>query len=456
MAELKSSYDTVIAGAGPAGCIIARDLAKKGKISVLLLEAKSESNLGHDWWDSVEFGIFPEVDLAKPAGKENLPQGKTRFLSPSGKTSFLLPPSQSFSIDRKLFGERLVNLVKTTAAQFLPEAKATDLILDGEQVVGVKFKQKGSSEEVTSKLVIDTTGFAAVLRKSFPENEWFPHSLLSSDTFVTFREIRENTDPEDAGIANVWFGRHRGVQWISKDKPGLIDFFGGVIGLEGHPSPKELVKELIETTPNTGERVRGGYGGLIPVRRDFFSPIADGFLLVGDSAAQCNPIDGSGIASSMLAASQAAKTAELSLNKEDTSISALWNFNYQYKTTKGRNFAALDVLQKFLVFGMSEDDLDYLFRRRIVSLGDFWGAQDKPRKEGIFTAIGRLIRGLDRLGLLRNMKTVAKLVEEIDKHYLKLPTQFEKPDVAEWCRGIETIYRKIPVQEELPWNDYNH
>ncbi|MHA2499284.1 MAG: NAD(P)/FAD-dependent oxidoreductase [Candidatus Hodarchaeales archaeon] len=422
MAELKSSYDVVIAGAGPAGCIIARDLAKNSKLSILLLESKSEKKLGHDWWDSVEFGIFPEVDLAKPAGKENLPQGKTRFLSPSGKTSFLLPPSQSYSIDRIFFGERLLNSVKATTAQVLPEAKVTGL----------------------------------VLRKSFPENEWFPHSLLSSDTFVTFREIRENTDPEDTGIANVWFGRHRGVQWISKDKPGLIDFFGGVIGLEGHPSPKELVKELIETTPNAGERVRGGYGGPIPVRRDFFSPIADGFLLVGDSAAQCNPIDGSGIASSMLAASQAAKTAEISLNKEDTSISALWNFNYQYKTTKGRNFAALDVLQKFLVFGMSEDDLDYLFKRRIVSLGDFWGAQDKSRKEGIFTAIGRLIRGFDRLGLLRNMKTVAKLVEEIDKHYLKLPTQFEKPDVVEWCRGVEAIYRRIPVQEELPWNDYNH
>lgn len=454
MVELKSSYDVVIAGAGPAGCIIARDLAKNSKLSVLLLESKSESNLGHDWWDSVEFGIFPEVDLAKPAGKENLPQGKTRFLSPSGKTSFLLPSSQSFSIDRKFFAQRLLNLVKATTAQFLPEAKATSLILDGEQVIGVKFKQKGNSEEVTAKLVIDATGFAAVLRKSFPVNEWFPQSLQSSDTFVTFREIRKNIDPEDSGISNVWFGRYRGVQWISKDKPGLIDFFGGVIGLEDHPSPKELVKELIENTLNVGERVRGGYGGLIPVRRDFFNPIADGFMLVGDSAAQCNPIDGSGVASSMLAASQAAKTAEISLIKKNTSISALWNYNYQYKITKGRTFAALDVLQKFLVFGMSEDDLDYLFRRRIISLGDFWGAQDKRRKEGIFKAIGRLIRGLDRLGLLKNMKTVAKLAEEINTHYLRLPTQFEKPNVVEWCLGLETIYRKIPVQEELPWNDY--
>jgi len=57
---MAENFDVVIAGAGIAGCQLARDLGRLGH-SVAIVERRERGHLGHDWWDSVALEVFPEV-----------------------------------------------------------------------------------------------------------------------------------------------------------------------------------------------------------------------------------------------------------------------------------------------------------------------------------------------------------------------------------------------------------
>ncbi|HPN93403.1 MAG TPA: FAD-dependent oxidoreductase, partial [bacterium] len=82
-----NKYDVAIAGAGVAGCHAARNLARMGR-SVVLIDRRETSGLGHDWWDNVNMGIYDEVGLPAPEPPELL-QGNINFkVFPPGQKTF--------------------------------------------------------------------------------------------------------------------------------------------------------------------------------------------------------------------------------------------------------------------------------------------------------------------------------------------------------------------------------
>ena len=66
---MSSQFDVVVAGAGPAGLLFARNLALAG-FRVALLERDNAESLGKSIVVDVERSIFPRVELAAPKGEE--------------------------------------------------------------------------------------------------------------------------------------------------------------------------------------------------------------------------------------------------------------------------------------------------------------------------------------------------------------------------------------------------
>ncbi len=439
---MKNNYDVVIAGAGIAGCLIARDLARLGH-SVALIDRRERGHLGHDWWDSIELGIFPEVGLPAPEPPElMIPTGFLTGYSPLETVNFPMPPKQGKSnIDRLHLAQRLLKYAEEAGAKFFEKTAALGPIIENDRVMGlIAHAPDKTSFKINARLTFDTTGMSAALRKKTSDEHGYLKFISRSDMFVTHREILKNTGGNKNG--SMVFGKNYGVWWVKRDQTGLVDVFAGAINLPGRPLSRESVNCMKTREKGVGkEVVRGGYGAPIPVRRCFDSFVAPGLMLCGDSACQCNPIDGSGMVSSLRAAKFAAETAHAALRNNDFGVESLWPYNAAYIRTQGAKFAKLDMTQKLMV-SIPMEKLEMLFARGIISPALFWGTgESKPTNK--LEMLLKLLNIFDHPSLLLYLVGAFKAVGEIEKHYQTYPEKYDAREFQAWRNKTKKLFEKI-------------
>ncbi|HOO56861.1 MAG TPA: NAD(P)/FAD-dependent oxidoreductase [bacterium] len=435
--------DVVIAGAGIAGCLASRDLSKMGH-KVVLLEKEKRAEMGHDWWDSVHLYIFDEVGLERPKPPELMePTGLQTVHSPLGTTTAAIEGvPDKYNIDRKLLAQRQVKTAEEAGARFYDETSVKNAIVENGAVTGVVAQTaSGEQLEFRSKICIDATGMSAPLRKTAPENFGFPHEMNKHEMFVTYREIHRDDSPNKDSL--LVFGRDNGVMWIRRDQIGLVDFFAGTINFPIHPDPKkEVLKMISDQKGFTPDLVRAGSGALLPVRRGFDSFIAPGLVLCGDSACQCNPVDGSGIVSSLRAAKMASETIHAALENGRTDIEALWPYNAKYKKIQDVNFAKLHLLQKFMV-SEPKANLESLFKRGIINIRDFFGTGASKEKDSKLKAVLSLLKLADRPAFIKHLVAYKLTDAKVVEHYAQFPEVFSKNEFDSWVRHNDELFGTI-------------
>jgi len=438
-------YDIIICGAGAAGCSFARHTASNG-LKVLLLEKNPRVKLGHDWWDTVKQEVFEDTLTPPPVPPERLKYSASIYTSPDGTTRMQVTTGKKYSVDRKLFAKRLLAMAIEAGADFQDNTKVLRPKVSGDKVCGIFIQNSKSEErEISARLIVDATGIDATLRKQIPFETDFDKEIRKEDTFLLYREIREATASRTDRI--VRFGHHKGVSWISFRQKGLVDILAGTLNLPNHTNPKDIVKEYLQDYKgDIGDKIiRAGYEGIIPVRRCFDSFIANNFLIMGDSACQNNPIDGSGVAASMYAGCYAALPV-INAFKQDKPLDkkTLWNYNHTYKSKIGPKFVALDIIRLFLIGrDQQERDLNYLFKRRIIEATDF---QKSNQKVSFFKSLKKLIRGLDRIFLLKKLKKTIHLSKEAAALYRDFPPEYKPSEFSNWQKKLRAIYEEIPTE----------
>ena len=436
-------YDAVIAGAGPAGCLLARNLAQEGR-SVLLVERGGQSDLGHDWWDTMEAGIFRRVGLEPPAPPERGAPFRFEIESPIGETGCTaIMPECMVNVDRKLLGQRLFEAATDAGAevQFNTTVKGPE-ISDG-CVSGVCMENAtGKSEIVNCRVAADATGEAGVLRRAMPGRFGFSSQLERGDCVLTWREIREDRNP--AGRSVLVVGAHAGAQWVSRGHGGLADVFACVMDRPGHPDPKKLAHDLADRVGELGgEVVRGGRGARIPIRRAFDSFTAPGLVLMGDSACMANPLNGSGASSALWAAHLASRTILRAMEQGRCGNAELWPYNAAYKRTQDRKFVKLYALQKFL---LREDPAHFhaVFSKGFMSEDSLWVAENRMGLANSLDKLPVMLRMLDRPGFTSRMAFVLLILERLDQHYRRFPVEYKPEAFMKWQRRLHTIFNMIP------------
>ncbi|MCU0846082.1 MAG: NAD(P)/FAD-dependent oxidoreductase [Spirochaetes bacterium] len=471
----KKAFSVAIAGAGPAGLLLARDLARAG-IQVTVYEKRKKSAKAHDWSDAIEYSVLRDAGFAMPVVEAGNYRGRLVKKTPSGKGLFekhVVNPLQIWApdfscktaadvdfgyilTDRIALDEMLRAEAVKAGAVIRFEHEAAGLLgktgggLDTIRVEGLRVKnmKSGKISGVPADVTVDATGMASTLRTTISASGAVERPFTKSEVAYACRTVRrlDRKKLGPNGIPDHYrYGAHRGYFWTHLHDDETIDVGGGVTDEPGRVDPLEVIKEIIDSYPAiTAKELRKG-GGRVLVGRSPWSLVASGFLAIGDAAGQVIPTTGCGVGAGLVGAMLAAKAIAGAALKGDSGIGALWDYNRRWFVESGRgaNLAALGALKDILQ-NLSHEELAFLIRRDILS-----GEMLTPSINGVFyapdqrTMVTTLVNGISRPALLMKLSRATGIGRKVHAHYRRYPGEWNEREFARWMKEAARIFSAI-------------
>ncbi len=302
---MRSEYDVIIVGAGPAGSIAARTAAEMG-VSVLMLE--KDRDVGYP----VRCG-----EAISKAGVEEFIQPDPRWIAASiSKFSFNAPDGTEvvlefgeagYVLERRIFDYELARTAAEAGADILTRAYVSGLLFIDNKVSGVKFQFNGEEKQVKAKVVIAADGVESRVGRWAELKTHIDFREMESAVQITAANIPVNDD-----TLYFYFGKDfapNGYFWIFPKGDGKANIGLGVSGLIGKKKSaqsflNDFMKKYYPEAP-----VLTTIAGGVPCSITLSKISAPGILLAGDAARQVNPLSGGGIASGMIGGSIAGRIA---------------------------------------------------------------------------------------------------------------------------------------------------
>jgi digeranylgeranylglycerophospholipid reductase len=352
-------FNVIVVGAGPGGCLAARDIARKG-FRVGLFEASDEANHGQAIVVEVERDVFKAVGVEEPSGDlVAYRAGCVKFISARNTHVFTFDERNDplpVAIFHDRFTHRLRDEAKAAGTRLHFGHRALGPVVDGVRVCGIEFEHKGRVESARAPLVIDATGFAAAVVRRLPGDcgITFPDSgrhvvvaenrLHAIDPSKAASAVERGLHPDNELLSRVGdYGAYSTVySYLSLEQERAYILVGLKQDWPFAPPVSVIVDHFIETQGYYGQRLHGG-GAQIRIRHSLDKMVADGFMAIGEAACTVVPVHGSGVASALYTARGAAKVACAALENGDTSTSSLWPYAAQYQRGRGRALAGFDV-----------------------------------------------------------------------------------------------------------------
>jgi geranylgeranyl reductase family protein len=453
MENIQKSFDVLVVGAGTGGATTARFVAKKG-LDVCLIDRKPKLKIGDKiCGDAVGSDIFDFLKINHPKNEELSCHIKgAKLYSPNLKKCInLLDPKQAgYIVNRLEFGQRLLNeAIDAGVKLFLDNTMALDLLYKNGNVNGVQVKlENGEKINLNAKIVIDATGFYSPLRKKV-KSSLIEKDILKEDSILCYREIvqfsnkdQEVEDPEYITIILDQQKAPGGYIWyFPKNETSVNIGIGTFMDYRGkvkHLYKTNVFNEFIKTS--NFDVISSG-GGVVPVRRPLWSCADNGIMFVGDSACQVNPLHGGGIDPSMRAGYYAANAAIHSIERGDSSIDEIWDYNYNVMTSFGAEFASLDLLRIVLQY-LSNEELNFGLERDLLSGEEILEISSSGGLNLSFVNMAaKAIKGISRPNLLLDLNFLRIKMNEISKLYKSFPKKIDQ--FSKWKEDVINIYDKI-------------
>ncbi len=435
-------FDVVVVGAGTGGCLAAKTVAEAG-FSVCLMDLKREQDIGDKvCGDAIGKHHFDNLGLEYPTGEElERKMLGLKIYSPNMETVMNVEEEglHGFIINRLHFGQRLLREAIDSGSTLMESTLAIEPLIKNGFIVGVLAKslESGKKETLDSQVVVDASGFSAILRKKLPPEIGIETNLDKGDVEFCYREIRQLKEQvEDSDYCKLYLSQKwapGGYTWFFPEGGKKVNVGLGVAMFNGFPNPKnQLYDNLLSEPLFKGSSIVKAGSWCDPTRRPLDCMTGNGVVVVGDAACQVNPIHGGGIGPSMMGGSTAGKTIIKAMEEEDVSREKLWLYNIMYMQSYGAKQAGLDVL-RFFLHGIDDNGLDYIMKQRIITEDDLLKAtRGEEVHLNITEAAIRILRGLGKLSLLRNMRDAINLMKKVCRHYENYP--ISPQDFEEWRR----------------------
>jgi digeranylgeranylglycerophospholipid reductase len=355
MKEKEEKFDIAVVGGGPAG-LSAAYAAAKGGAKVVLFE--KDQSIAHSIRTSGVTWISEMERLGIPSKFYN-PIQNYRFVSPSNDILITGNVSKSCVLDIRGMYQHLAFLAAKEGVQLMVKSNVIDVIKDGDRVVGVKANTPKGRLTVRSTLVIDASGFStSVGRKAGVAGQWKRYGVgaeyecycddIDSTTWV----LMVGQKYSDAGYA-----------WSFPLSTNRVRIGVGIGRPESNAEPLDKLHEIIEKRFKPLDALRDGkiqpielHYGFIPnegVRRN---SIADGLVMVGDSAGQSNPLVLEGIRYAIDFGRLAGKVGADSLS-ENSDKESLLEYERSWKNkVESKIHSALKVQMRWL--GLTDEEWD--------------------------------------------------------------------------------------------------
>jgi flavin-dependent dehydrogenase len=453
-------FDVVVAGAGPAGLVLARDLAHSG-FSVALCDPRTPEQLGGGVVVELENGTCEALGIEPPRAEEipYHPQAM-RILTADGRFAFEVRggiPATAIYLDR--FTRRLLERAVDAGVDFRPGWRAECPLVAGERVTGVRVSGPEGESTLRSRLLVDATGFAASLLRRLE----LPGVAVHDDPRDVVRAGTRlsRIDPDEARRAvregrqadqEVWSWLGRLGNYSTEFRHlSLEDGLGYM--LVGYKA--ELASELL------GQALRAGLDGVGAIGEPIHgrdAPIRightrhqlawSGFAVVGEAARMVVPPTGSGVASSMLAASLLARIARGALKTGEATSASLHPWANHWHRGRGAVQAGLDAI-RIAYDGLTE--------RRCIDFmgGGFTGPEDliasatcalPPLTSRTLIRRARAIRRNPRL--VPPLVQMGSIMGAIVAHHRRYPKRWDPQEVEAWGRRSDRLFGRLRGERE--------
>ncbi len=444
-------FESIVVGAGTAGCIAAKTLASAG-LNVCLVDRKHEQSIGEKvCGDAIGRHHFDNIGLMYPKGEElERPNSGINIYSPDQQTVFHIRDERmsGFMVNRYFFGQRLLKEARDAGAVLLDSIHILEAIFEKGFIKGVSGKnvKTGSKIELRSEVTIDASGVSAVLRSKLPPQIGIEPEISKEDYVVCYREIRElEEEISEPDICRIYLNLESapgGYYWIFPEGGTKVNVGLGVAAIRGLPNPKKQLYGNVLMSPSfKSSTILHGGGGIVPTRRPIDSLVGNGIIVIGDAACQVNPIHGGGIGPSMMGGKIAGEVTIEALTEGSPSRNRLWPINIQYIRSYGAKQASLDVFRIFLQC-LSNEELNYGMKYGLIKEEDVLKASlGGDIKLSVTDTTRRIFKGLGKLQFLKRLHTMARISKKIKRLYKEYPDSPE--GLPEWKAEVEDLLRRI-------------
>jgi digeranylgeranylglycerophospholipid reductase len=293
---MKTNYDIVVVGAGPAGSMAARFAAEQG-VSVLMLEKDRD----------VGYPVRCGEAISKAGVEEFIPSDDKWIAAKISKFSFNAPDGSEVIVDfgdagyvleRRIFDYELARTAAEAGAEILTRAYVNGLLFNDSKVSGIKYELNGELKEVKAKVVIAADGVESRVGR------W-----AGLETHIDFRDMESAVQitaaniPVDQNTLYFYFGKDvapNGYFWVFPKGHNKANIGLGVSGLIGKKKSAQSFLDDFMNKHYPNAPVLTKIAGGVPCSITLDKISGPGIMLVGDAARQVNPLSGGGIASGMI------------------------------------------------------------------------------------------------------------------------------------------------------------
>lgn len=469
-------YDIIVAGGGLAGMIVASSAAyySKQSLKILVVDRNASPQLGKktiSGWvcgdavgkNSVDY-MTSRIGIKWQSPEIEHPVKGVKAFSPDHETSISFD-GEGYILNRKVLPQKQLNDALNVGIEIKYNVALRNVLTDNNNVIGIEGEdlETKSPFKKTCKIVVDCTGVTSVLRTSLPINSHIQKKINRDDLEATGRyiynfenEVEDNTffDPDYCLIhldQNIAPG---GYAWVFPKGKSKVNIGLGVQQKameehnrkQGHRKDlKTKIDDYVRMNPviknpqiADGEFDDGNSWGTwqVSVRRQNDCLVANGYMLVGDSAWMPKPLDAGGIGPAIIAATIAGKDAVQSIQANDYSEKSLWQYNLDFVDAYGYKTAGLEVFRRLLQ-KLSNDQINFGMKHFLSKL-DIENITNGEHPEfGKVDKLIMFIHGAINKRLAEDLKHTADVNKKLVVHYHNYPKDPNK--FPEWQKDLSKL-----------------
>ncbi|MFW9964369.1 MAG: NAD(P)/FAD-dependent oxidoreductase [Candidatus Sifarchaeia archaeon] len=375
------NYDAIIIGAGPAGLLAAKKMAKVGS-NVIVTEEHEKIGAPDHCAGLLSSSGLESLNIKPPSDVVQNTVSGARIYAPSGHSIFIeRGRREAFVVDRRRFDAWLAESVVDRGVKIATSSKVL-------QITNLKagtLTVKTSNQDYIAKTVVIAEGVRSVLSKSVGFSVVSKSSKLPAYQY----EVKGVDIEED--LVEMFYGRQLApgfFAWIiplgeGRARVGLASKNRSKIRLDSAVRHHPIISKKLKKA----EIVRG-MGGTVLVCQPLSRISSDGIVIVGDTAGMVKATTGGGVIIGGLTAQIAGLTINNALQEGDYSRKKLSRYDRQCKSIYFRELQTMYMTQKALS-SLTDKGLD-----SIVRDAQEMGLLNVVRREGDMDLQGRVIRKL--------------------------------------------------------------
>ena len=457
---MKRDYDIIVAGGGLAGLIVASSAAyySKQSLKILVVDRNPISEQGRktvSGWICGDAVGKNTVDYMSSRIKitwghpeiEHPVKGVIAY-SPDHETGISFD-GEGYMLNRRLLPQRQLRDATKAGVEVKDRVAIRSVLVEDNTVIGVEGDDLVNKNvfKKTANLVVDCTGVTSVMRTNLPIKSFIQRRIDRDDLEATGRYIynfdlaqedKTYFDPDYCIIHLDQKLAPGGYAWVfpkgnSKVNIGLgvqqkaFDIRNKEMGV--HTNLRTLIDEYVEINPAIqnprladGSDDDGNAWGTwqVSVRRQNDCLVANGYMLVGDSAWMPKPLDAGGIGPAIIAATIAGKDAVEAIQAGDTSEKGLWQYSKHFIDDYGYKTAGLEVFRRMLQ-GLTNEQIDYGMKHFLSKMDIENITKGEHPEFSTVDKLGMIIRGAMNKKLAEDLRYCASINRVLTDHYHNYP-----------------------------------